>query len=227
MSFQYVQPQPEEEKKAPVKTGMLVAIVVGLVVVILVIAGIVFVIPQISSMLAASPGSVGGVGNETISYDIPTAREAYVPAVTLIRQQDPGAQLASATGAWMPVIDRALLRNGRTGWTFAFYLPGSNQMALVIVDRVTGPRLASSEPWASPPELLDDQAWQIDSGGAGMEAFMQMCGSMLDAQPDSWVQITLSTAAENSWLLWQYQLMASDGSVACQVSVDASSGQVR
>jgi hypothetical protein len=226
MSFQYVQPQPEEEKKKPpVKMGMIVAVVVGLVVVICVIAGIVFVIPQISSLLAASPSSP--VGAEPISYDVPTAREAYVPAVTMIRKQDPGAKLASATGTWTPTIDRALLNNGRTGWTFAFYLPATNQMAMVIVDRVTGPRIANTEGWATAPELLDDQTWQIDSGGAGMNAFIQTCSGTLDAQPASQVQATLTTAAENGWLLWQYQLLAPDGAISCQVSVDASSGQVR
>lgn len=226
MSFQYVQPQPEEEeKKPPVKMSMLVAVVVGLVVLICVIAGFVFVVPQVLSLLTPSPGAPAGV--EEISYDIPTAREAYVPAVTLIRRQDPGAQLASATGAWTPVISRAMLENGRTGWTFAFYLPASGQMALVIVDRVTGPRIAGSEAWPTAPELRDDQTWLIDSGGAGMSAFIQTCGGMLDAQPDGRVQATLTTAAENAWLLWQVQLLAPDGAIMCQVSVDASSGQIR
>ncbi len=225
MSFQYVQPQPEE-KKPPIKIGRILVIVVGLVVALCVIAGLVWVITQIVlPMLSASPGGPAVV--ETVSYDIPTAREAYVPAVTLIREQDPGAQLASATGAWTPVVDRALLKNGRTGWTFAFYLPATGQMALVIVDRVTGPRIAHREDWASPPDLLDDQTWQIDSGGAGMNAFVDTCGGTLDAQPDGQVQATLTMAAENRWLLWQYQLLAPDGTVSCQVSVDASSGQVR
>jgi hypothetical protein len=146
MSFQYVQPQPEE-KKPPVKAGRIIAIVVGLVVVLCVIGGLVLAITQVLPLLTSSPSSPASV--ETVSYDIPTAREAYAPAVTLIRQKDPGAQLASATGAWTSVIDRALLKNGRTGWTFAFYLPATQQMALVIVDRVTGPRIASTEAWAT------------------------------------------------------------------------------
>jgi hypothetical protein len=225
MSFQYVQPQPEVEKKPPVKTGRIVIIVVGVFVALCVIVGLVWAVTQILPLLTSSPS--GPTSVEGVSFDIPTAREAYVPAVTLIREKDPGAQLASATGVWTPVIDRAALNNGRTGWTFAFYLPATSQMALVIVDRVTEPRIANSQTWANPPQLMDDQNWQIDSGGAGMNAFVQTCSGMLDAQPDSQVQATLTTAAENRWLLWQYQILAPDGTASCQVSVDASSGQVR
>src|SRR5574341_1905569 len=45
---------------------------------------------------------------------VPTAREAYPPAVELIRQEDAGAELASAAGAWTPVIAPGNLENGRT-----------------------------------------------------------------------------------------------------------------
>jgi hypothetical protein len=189
------------------------------------IAGLVFGIPWLLSLISSVSGGPPNIG--PVSYDIPTAREAYPPAVMLIRQQDPGAQLASATGAWTPVIDRALLYNGRTGWTFAFYLPSTGQMALVIVDRVTGPRIADVQAWETAPTLQDDQTWQIDSGGAGMQTFVQACGGTLDAQPDSQVQAILTTTGENQWLLWQYQLLAADGTISCQVAIDASSGQIR
>jgi hypothetical protein len=223
MSFQYTQPQPEEEveKKPPVNRGVIIAIAIGLVFVICVIIGLVFVLPQISSLSASAPSA------EPVSYDIPTAREAYISAVGLIRQQDPGAELASATGAWTPVIDKALLDNGRTGWTFAFYLPATNQMALVVVDRVASPRIASVEPWGSPPALLDDQNWQIDSGTSGMKAFVHTCEGVLDTQAGSQARATLSMAEENEILLWQYEVLSSDGIALCRVSVDASSGQIR
>ncbi|MBN1312155.1 MAG: hypothetical protein JXB30_12115 [Anaerolineae bacterium] len=226
MSFQYIQPEPEEKKKSPVNMQVVIVVVIGLVVVVCLIIGIVVALPRLSSLLSGSSGEAAS--GETVSYDIPTAREAYVPAVTLIRSQDAGAQLASATGAWTPVINRAQLGSGRTGWTFAFYLPSTEQMALVVVDRTDKPLVVSKEPWGTPPGLHDDQNWQIDSGGnSGMEAFLQTCGGTLEAEPDSRVHATLTTSTESQWLLWQYQLLSPGGVVLCEVSLDASSGQVR
>ncbi|MBN1427918.1 MAG: hypothetical protein JXB07_05995 [Anaerolineae bacterium] len=223
MSFQYVQPQPEEKKKTPM--GLVLVVVAGLVGVIVLIIGAIVLGPRISSLFSSSSGEV--TVTEMVPYDIPSARESYVPAVTLIRQQDPGALLASATGAWTPVIDRSQLESGRTGWTFAFYLPSTRQMARVVVDRVEKPRLVSVEAWETPPDLLDDQSWQIDSGGVGMDAFLQKCGGTLDAQPDDQVRVTLTTSAERQRLLWQYQLLSPTGAVVCEAFVDASSGQAQ
>ena len=79
------------------------------------------------------------------SYDVLTAREAYIPAVTLIRDSDPGAQLATGTGVWTPNIDNVYLEAGRTGWTFHFYLPTSAEMATVIVNRGGDARVARGD----------------------------------------------------------------------------------
>jgi hypothetical protein len=100
-------------------------------------------------------------------------------------------------------------------------------MALVVVDRVEKPRVTKLESWSTAPDLLDDQNWQIDSGGKGVEAFLRTCGGTLDAQPDSQVHATLSTSAEQQWLSWHYQLLSSTGTVLCEVDIDGSSGQVR
>src|SRR5262245_27204143 len=63
--------------------------------------------------------------------DVPTAREAYPAAVKLIRDEDPGAVLASAVGGWTPVIKLDNLYSGRTAWTFHFYLPDTNSFVWV------------------------------------------------------------------------------------------------
>jgi hypothetical protein len=159
------------------------------------------------------------------SYDVPTAREAYVHAVQQIREYDLGAQLASGAGAWTPVIDPVYLDAGRTGWTFHFYLPASHEMATVIVDRGGSTRVAEVQPWETPPSLLDDQGWQVDSSQA-IGAFLDSCQAALD-QPDVQVQMRLSTAAENQRLMWQAGAVTRENQSVCEVRVDATTGQVR
>ena len=161
------------------------------------------------------------------SYDIPTAREAYVPAVVVARQWDLGAELASAAGAWTPVIDPLQLSSGRTGWTFHFYFPGRGEMATVIVDQVENAWLSDVQPWETPPRLRADEDWQIDSPEAA-RLLLEQCQAALDAHPDAQVEIRLSTAAANRRLLWQGQVILPDElETACEVSIDATTGQVR
>jgi hypothetical protein len=163
----------------------------------------------------------------TVSLDIPTAREAYVPAVEAIRERDVGAQLAVASGAWTPAIDSAELEAGRTGWTFHFYLPASGEMAAVVVDQGGRAYITGVEAWETPPELLDDSLWEVDSPQA-MTDLLASCQSVLDENETAGVLLRLSAAAEQRRLLWQTQVvLIDDGQVICEVNVDATTGQVR
>jgi hypothetical protein len=160
------------------------------------------------------------------SYDVPTAREAYLPAVEAIRTRDPGAQLASGVGAWTPTIDPVYLNAGRTGWTFHFYLPSSQQMATVIVDRGGQARIPEVLAWETPPDLLDDRDWQIDSSQAAT-LFLQTCRAALDSQPDLQAQMRLSASADLGRLMWQARVVTGENQPVCEVNIDAETGQVR
>jgi hypothetical protein len=159
-----------------------------------------------------------------VDFSVPTAREAYVPAVNLIRQQDPLAALASGAGAWTPVISADQLNAGRTGWTFHFYLPTLGQMATVVVDRGGVAHIVEVKPWETPPDLLQDQGWQIDSPQA-ISQMIAGCQDMLNAQPDAQVEARLSTAASNRRLVWQVKVFSPENPLAlCEVRLDATTG---
>jgi hypothetical protein len=213
MSFQYL-PEQQQKPKEPdqsflILAGLGVVVVLGAVVLV----GAFFLAPK--GPTAPQP---------TVSPDIPTAREAYIPAVTAIREKDGGAVLMAAMGAWTPVVNRAELGAGRTGWTFYFYLPSSAQMAAVVVNRGGGARISEVKAWGTVPDALDELNWQIDSG-ASINKFTEKCLGSLNS--DASVLATFSTARENNSLMWIYQAVNWDGAVLCEAKVDAQSGAAR
>lgn len=194
-----------------------------LVVVLIIVCGGAFILFQSTNQPAPPP-----TATPTADPSIPTAREAYPPAIDMIRDQDPGAELASAAGAWTPTIVLPDLVDGRTGWTFHFYLPAKNQMAWVTVGRDREVRLARVEDWETPPTLLDDEAWQVDSPQAIQIALGSACQATLDDAPDAEVQARLSLDVSNGALIWQIRVFpAADPNAACSARIDATSGTVR
>lgn len=160
-------------------------------------------------------------------YSQPTAREAYIPAVEVIRAQYPQATLAAAAGAWTPQIDRVQLEAGRTSWTYFFFLPDRQQMATVIVDADGLARIDAIDSWPEQPSLLDDQRWNTDSPEVTIP-LLERCDDLLRSQPDSWVELRLSTAAANRTLLWQATISSPQApEEACAITVDASTGILR
>lgn len=217
MAFQYPEfAQKPVEKKGGGRTILLAGgLLAGVVCLGLVALGVaLFIFP---------PG--GQQAARQASTDIPTAREAYAAAVGLARQEDVGALLMTAAGAWFPVIDQAQLEAGRTGWTFYFYLPASQKMLAVVVDRVATPYIASTTRWDTPPDLLPEEAWKPEyDSGIKMPAFLSKCRGDLNAAPDRVVQAHLSTARDANRLLWIYQVMGPDLAVICEAKYDASTG---
>lgn len=163
-----------------------------------------------------------------VDYEIPTAREAYVPAVEAIRAIDPQAVLMEGVGVWTPVITTTQLNAGRTGWTFYFYLPDTGEMAQVIVDRGKVARVAGRQPWDTPPDLISDQGWRIDSPEA-VRFLQENCQAAFDAAgTDAHVLAQLSAAAGNRTLMWNVRVdSAADTEIACPVTVDAIIGVLR
>jgi hypothetical protein len=185
------------------------------------------VVIVIALTASRSRGQAEAQAVPTVSLDIPTAREAYVPAVEAIRQRDVGAELATGSGAWTPTINPAALEAGRTGWTFYFYLPASHEMAAVVVDQGGRARIAEVDAWETPPELLDDSLWEVDSPQA-VSDLLASCQSVLDEDETAGVLLRLSAAAEHHRLIWQTQVVLSgDNQVVCEVDIDATTGQVR
>ncbi len=183
---------------------------------------------------AASINSLGLTGGAAPppprlpDFEVPTAREAYVPAVEAIRAVDPLAELAAGAGAWSPLIDTVQLEAGRTGWTFFFYLPNSGEMARVVVDRGKVAHVVSRQPWETPPTLLSDQGWLVDSPQA-ISRLLEVCRDTISsAGTDAHVEVWLSTAAENRTLLWQARVVPIGAPEdACEARVDALTGAPR
>ena len=199
-------------------------------------AGVSFVMLALALGACTVPTALPGASPTTPSPAAapgqPTAREAYVPAVELIRQRDPGARLSSAAAAWTPVIDRAALEAGRGGWTFFFYLPGTQEtapaMAAVVVDQPGEARLAQAIPWETPPTLLSDQGWQADSPQA-IALLPEACKGLPERDPGAQAAMRLSADASLGGLVWEVQITPGPQGLqeGCEVKVDATTGQVR
>jgi len=210
------------------RTGLSREMIIAIALGALIFLGGVF---AIALLLVFDPGqnNAGAVSAPALDYEVLTAREAYVPAVEVIRQQDAGAELASGIGAWTPTINTSYLIAGRTGWTFHFYLPASGEMATVVVDRGSTAWIAERVAWETPPDLLDDQNWQVDSAQA-VDQFYQVCGVPLESESpeDNMVQARLSTASSNGGLIWQIAAVSLSTELPiCGVTVDATTGSVR
>ena len=156
--------------------------------------------------------------------DVLTAREAYVAAIEVIRDADPGAVLASAAGAWTPNIVAPNVIGGRTGWTFHFFLPSTSEMAWVLVDRGGGARIDDVQDWETTPSLIDDQGWQVDSGEAVLRAFDRCDITTVPAEMS--LDARLSLAASAGSALWRISVDA-PGASPCVVRIDATTGAVR
>ncbi|NDJ54758.1 MAG: hypothetical protein GYB68_16945 [Chloroflexi bacterium] len=159
------------------------------------------------------------------TFEVPTAREAYVPALEVAREFDISAELASGAGAWTAGATEDDLLSGRTGWTFHFYLPATQELVTIVVDRGLRTRVVDQEPWPTAPNLLDDRFWQIDSPVI-TQRLSENCTDVLAQAADENVEIRLSTAATNGRLLWAGQVTQGETTL-CTINVDATTGQVR
>nr|MBN1229018.1 hypothetical protein [Anaerolineae bacterium] len=157
-------------------------------------------------------------------FSIPTAREAYIPAVELIRQTDAGAQLASAVSIWTPSIDLVQLRAGRNGWAFHFYLPSSGEMATVLVDGEGNARIDKYETWETPPSLIDDLNWRADSSVVA-DLLVTSCQETIGDFTQASVELWLSMAEENRAALWLVSASTTGESPAtCELTINAVTG---
>jgi hypothetical protein len=157
-------------------------------------------------------------------FTVPTAREAYPPALERARERDPRAELASAVGVWTPGTPFSQVQSGRTGWTFHFFLPGERAMVSIVANTSQQAELTGERAWLSDPALLDDQFWQLDSSIVG-NRFAETCSEAWQANPDARVEFRLSTAATNGRLQWAATLTEGQNDL-CSVRVDATSGRV-
>ncbi len=181
----------------------------------------------LASVFLLKPDAVQSGSPQAVpDFAIKTAREAYPAAVELIRAEDAGAQLASAIGVWTPGTPAINIESGRTGWTFYFYLPASGEMAEVVVDRDGAATLASREPWASAPGLLDDRRWQTDSSQA-MALTLERCADALRGVDDATFEARLTTALSSGQITWQVTATGGDGDTVCAATIDALTGLVR
>jgi hypothetical protein len=131
-------------------------------------------------------------------------------------------------GTWTPAINRAELQAGRTGWTFYFYLPSSAQLAAVAVNRGGSAQITEVKGWETLPETVNDGNWDEDwlvDSGAAIANFTGPCLNGLSA--DASVLAVFTTSADNNSLMWNFQTVNSDGTISCEVKVDAESGAVR
>ena len=172
------------------------------------------------------PAEVPATATPVVDTSVPTAREAYEVALALAQESDAQAAIMSGAGLWTPVIDSNLLAAGRTGWTFYFFLPQRGEMATVVVDRGGSARMAETQPWDTPPQLVGVERWRTDSPEAMTRVFAQ-CGDTLNNVPDATVEVRLNMAAEARTALWQVKVTSQEEPLtACEVAIDATTGLI-
>jgi hypothetical protein len=160
-------------------------------------------------------------------FTIPTAREAYIPAIDLARQNDVRAELVSAAGAWTPLFLVEQIASGRTGWTFHFYLPGEQEMISIVVGKEGIAQITKRVPWVIPVLALDDQGWFIDSPEIA-ETLVENCGDLKDGATNLKVEARLSLAASEGRMIWLIRVTSLDEvELFCELSMDATTGQLR
>jgi hypothetical protein len=217
----------EEEESQGVGLSLTPELQVGIAFGVTLLAGFVCAMIVLPLLRPTQAPSTGAAPPPQANFSDPTAREAYVPAVELIRQTDPGAVLTSGAGIWSAQVNTVQLNAGRTGWTFFFYLPETKEMARVVVDNGGVVRLADQQPWKTPPDVLEDQRWMVDSPAAVLK-LVENCGEVIQGQPDASVRARLTMAAENRTILWQMSAQSEgDPLTTCEVSVDAVTGVIR
>jgi hypothetical protein len=203
-------------------------ILIGIVIIVVAVlmlcgAGVIYLINR----SAAEPDPPVSTPAPQPDLDIPTARGAYPAAVEAARARDAGAELTSAAGAWTPNYRFDNLNAGRTGWTYHFYLPSERKILWITADSGGGVRIVREEDWDTPPSLIDDQGWQIDSAQA-LALAVQTCEPVLSADPNTSVEARLSLAASERALIWHIRMSPSDlDSDVCSVRIDATTGSVR
>lgn len=185
--------------------------------------GLTFIVPSLGPETAAADAGAGPAPD----YSIPTAREAYVPALELARESDLRAELMSAAAVWSPPFNDSLLSAARSAWTYFFYLPSSETMMTVEVGPEGEAVVAAMEDWANPPTVLDDSRWRADSPAA-MAPLVEACASALEETPGAFVELRLSTAEVNRTVLWKGRVFtAGEAEPLCEVTVDAVTGVPR
>jgi hypothetical protein len=204
---------------------VLIGIVIIVVALLLLCGAVVFYFN--SSRQSAEPEAPTGTPAPQPDLDVPTARQYYPDAVEAARARDVGAKLASAAGGWTPIIKADNLNSGRTGWTYHFYLPSEKKMLWIAVDRGGEVRTVQEQDWDTPPGLIDDQGWKIDSAEA-LALAMQTCQATLAADPKATVEARLSLAASERAIVWHIRVTPSDPQGdACTVRIDATTGAFR
>jgi hypothetical protein len=163
----------------------------------------------------------------TVEYVQVTARSLYPQAEAAARQWQTDVQLAGVTTSWPQTAVN--LVGDPTTWMFRFYSPSQKRLYLVSVTpdgQVTG--MPHFQTQASPPAMIDVEAWQIDApdalaawldngGGSflgqhpGIEVLAQLSADETREGQPVWTVVGLGDAPDEYWV----------------VLVDANTGQSR
>ena len=80
--------------------------------------------------------------------------------------------------------------------------------------------------WNTPPNLYDDQTWEVDSSLAAAQ-FLGSCQKSLESKSDNQAQLRLTASRDAGRLMWQTRVLSADNQPLCEVNVDARTGEIR
>ena len=151
-----------------------------------------------------------------------SALQAYTPAEETARAWQSDAQPVSASSHWR---SRSGRWPGNTSWMFQFYSPGSDQLAIVVVDAGQARLLRE----AISPYQLDTFAqanWQVD-GNVALEGWWASGGATFlsinsGSEPELVVQLRVLEGSQDQ-LVWTVRGIA--GGQSWTVVIDARTGE--
>ena len=163
----------------------------------------------------------------TPDYEGRTAKRAYATAQNEASLWQGDAQLLNATATFSQGATPEQLIDGETAWSFTFYSPSTNQVALIsVVDE--NAQVLSTNSYTPQSNVLGVSGWNIDSADA-VQRVLQEGGRDFIASgsnPTLTMALYMDDQGENGRIEWEASLISLLNGNALILRIDATSGEI-
>lgn len=195
-------------------TGVRRVLLLGLGLILFTAMGL-LIYGQLTESASSAPSSapVGGMGS---------ARQAFAPAARLAAQWQRDGRLAVVSSQWSAV---GLPSSGNVLWTFQFFSPSTQRLALVVVEDGVARMLREGlSPYVLPTFSPED--WRVDSGQAWQTWWDRGGRHLMTRGVGVDVVMQLRASGKGDHPLWSVTGLIAGTDSAFTLVVDASDGTV-